>query len=140
MKDKTGTPNNLERGEIVSEIGAILNAGSDTTGIALTHVLELLIKHPQYMQELRNEVDSVLDEDGVIAPYDKVKDLPYLRACIDKALHIVPATSAGLSRRTLQEGIMDEWIPGDTSISRTIYAAHRDPQIFPNPEEFNPRR
>ncbi|KAK7429430.1 hypothetical protein QQZ08_004022 [Neonectria magnoliae] len=142
MEDKAGNPNNLEWGEIVAEIGAIINAGSDTTAIALTHVLELLIKHPQHLKQLRREVDSVLEEDEVIAPYDKVKDLPFLRACIDEALRIIPPTSAGLPRRTPADGaqILDEWIPGDTSVNMTAYAAHHDAKVFPNPDVYNPHR
>ncbi|KAE8157259.1 cytochrome P450 [Aspergillus tamarii] len=142
MEDKAGHPNNLEWGEIVAEVGAIINAGADTTAIALTQVLDMLIRHPKYLQRLREEVDSALEEDEVVAPYDKVKNLPFLRACLDEALRLIPPTSAGLPRRTPPEGaqILNEWIPGDTSVSMTSYSAHRDPEIFPDPEEYNPDR
>lgn len=142
MTDKSGNPNNLELGEVVSEIGIIINAGADTTAIALSHIMELLLQHPEHLQRLRAELDEVLDEDDEVAPYDKVKDLPFLRACIDEGLRLIPPTSAGLARRTPPEGaqILGEWIPGDTSVSMTIYSAHRDPEIFPDPEEFRPQR
>ncbi|KAH6973104.1 cytochrome P450 [Ilyonectria sp. MPI-CAGE-AT-0026] len=142
MEDKAGNPTDMEWGEVVAEVGAIINAGSDTTAIALTHILELLIKHPQHLDKLRQEVDSVLEDDEVIAPYDKVKDLPFLRACIDEGLRIIPPTSAGLPRRTPPEGarILDEWIPGDTSVNMTAYATHHDTKIFPDPGTFNPNR
>lgn len=136
MEDKNGNSNNLEWGEVVAEVGAIINAGADTTSIALTNALELLLR------TLREEVDSVIDEDEIIAPYDKVKSLPFLRACLDEGLRISPPTSAGLPRRTPPEGaeILGQWIPGDTSVWMTIYAAHRDPDIFPEPEEYRPER
>ncbi|KAF4970065.1 hypothetical protein FSARC_2811 [Fusarium sarcochroum] len=142
MEDKTGEPNNLEWGEIVSELGALLNAGFDTTGIAMTHHIDLLCKHPQHLEHLRQELDSVLEPHEVITPYDKVKDLPFLRAVIDESLRVIPPTSAGLPRRTPKEGasILGEWIPGDTSVNMTIYAAHRDSKVFPDPETFNPNR
>ncbi|KAF4976491.1 hypothetical protein FDECE_18472 [Fusarium decemcellulare] len=91
------------------------------------------------MDSLRQKIDSALEPDEVIAPYDKVKDLPFLRACIDKSLRIIPPTSAGLPRRAPAEGaqILDEWIAGDTSFNMTIYAAHRDPKIFTDPETYN---
>ncbi|KAL4877972.1 cytochrome P450 [Aspergillus karnatakaensis] len=142
MDDKQGAPNNLEWGEIVAEVSAIINAGADTTAIALTQVLDLLLHHPDCLRKLREEVDAVLDGNDIVAPYDKVKNLPYLRACLDEALRIIPPTSAGLPRRTPPEGaqIMGEWIPGDTSVSMTIYAAHRDENIFPEPETYCPER
>lgn len=142
MQDKTGNPNYLEWGEIVAEVSAIINAGADTTAIALTQIFELLIRHPVHLGTLREELDTVLDAEEVVAPYDKVKDLPFLRACIDEGLRIIPPTSAGLPRRTPPEGshILGEWVPGNTSVSMTIYAAHRDVNVFPNPEQFNPQR
>lgn len=142
MEDKQGNPNNLEWGEIIAEVGAIINAGADTTSIALTNVLELLLHNPQHLHTLRHEIDNVLDEDEAIAPYDKVKNLPFLRACLDEGLRISPPTSAGLPRRTPPEGaqILGQWIPGDTSVSMTIYATHRDPEIFPDPETYSPQR
>jgi cytochrome P450 len=142
MEDKTGAPNNLEWGEIVSEASIIINAGADTTAIALTQLLEPLLRHPEHLDILQQELDSVLDGDEVVAPYDKVKDLPFLQACLNEGLRLIPPTSAGLPRRTPPEGarILDQWIPGDTSVSMTIYATHRDPSIVPNPEEFQPNR
>ncbi|KAJ6068867.1 hypothetical protein N7499_010754 [Penicillium canescens] len=95
-----GEPHNLEWGEIVGEIGAIIDAGADTTAIALTQLIDLLIRHPEHLETLRQEVDGVLTEDEIVAPYDTVKHLPFLRACLDEAMRVIPPTSAGLPRRT----------------------------------------
>ena len=142
MQDKTGKPYNLAWDEIVNEIGAIIDAGADTTSIALTQVLELLIKHPQHLQTLREEVDSVVSPHDHVAPYEAIKNLPFLRACLDEAMRFIPPTSAGLPRRTPPEGaeILGQWIPGNLSVSMPIYTAHHDATIFPNPGEFQPHR
>lgn len=142
MEDKSGSPNFLEWGEIVAETAAIIDAGAETTAIALTNILELLIRHPDQLSTLRRELESVLEEDEIVAPYDKVKDLPYLKACLDEGLRLIPPTSSGLPRRTPPEGasILGEWIPGDTSVSMTIYGAHHDGTIYPDPDAFKPER
>jgi cytochrome P450 len=142
MDDKEGTPNNLELGEIVAESAAIIDAGAETTAIALTQIMDLLIRHPQHMKTLTAELDAVLDDDEVVAPYDKIKDLPFLRASLDEGMRLIPPTSMALPRRTPPEGaqILDEWIPGNTTVGMTIYGAHRDPSIFPDPETFQPHR
>ncbi|KAH7014234.1 cytochrome P450 [Microdochium trichocladiopsis] len=142
MNDKNGAPNYLEWGEIVAEVSAIIDAGAETTAIALSNIMELLIKHPAKLSALRDELSNVLDDDDVVAPFDKVKDLPYLKACLDEGLRLSPPTSSGLPRRTPPEGasILGEWIPGDTSVSMTIYGAHHDPSIYPDPDVFKPER
>ena len=142
MEDKNGTPNNLEWGEIVAEISIMMNAGSDTTAIAINNVMYWLLKNPKCLATLRSELDAVLDQDDVVAPYDKIKHLPYLRACLDESLRIYPPTTFGLPRRTPKEGapILGDYVAGNTSVSMTSFVAHRNEQVFPEPEVYRPER
>ncbi|CAF3460866.1 hypothetical protein SNK05_004716 [Fusarium graminearum] len=142
MDHSEANPPGLEWGEIVAEVSIMMNAGSDTTAIAMNNVMYWLLKNPSCMAKLRQEVDSVLDPEEVVAPYDKVKHLPYLRACLDESLRITPPTTFGLPRRTPPEGwnIMGDYVPGDTTVSISAYVAHRDPHIFPDPESYVPER
>ncbi|KAL2441232.1 Cytochrome P450 monooxygenase [Exophiala dermatitidis] len=142
LHDKSGTPNNLEWGEMVAEVSIMMNAGSDTTAIAMNNVMFLLLKHPECLKKLREELDGVLDEDEEVAPYDKVKHLPYLRACLDEALRLLPPTTFGLPRRTPPEGapVDGDFVPGNTTVSISSYIAHRDPTIFAEPEQYRPER
>lgn len=132
----------VEWGEVVAEVSIMMNAGSDTTAIAMNNVVFWLLKNPACLARLREEVDAVLDADEIIAPYDKVKHLPYLRACLDESLRITPPTTFGLPRRTPAEGanILGDFIPGGTTVAISAYVAHRDPKIFPDPESYIPDR
>lgn len=142
MEDKNGQPLNLPWGEVAGEVAAIIDAGADTTAIALTQVLELLIRHPQHLETLRQEVRSIMHPGQVVASYEAAKSLPFLKACLNEAMRITPPTSAGLPRRTPPEGaqILGERIPGNTSVSMPIFTAHHDAAIFPKTEEYNPHR
>lgn len=142
LEDKNGQPNNLEMGEMVAEVNIMMNAGSVTTAIAIANVIYQLIKNPECMAKLRKEVDAVLDSDELVAPYDKVKHLPYLRACLDESLRLFPPTSHGLPREVPPEGmnIMGQWVPGGTSVSMSALVAHRDEKVFPESTKYIPER
>ncbi|KAJ5762285.1 uncharacterized protein N7511_005667 [Penicillium nucicola] len=142
MEDKNGSPNNLEWGEVVAECNIMMNAGSVTTAIAITNVLYQLLRNPDTLAKLREELDAILDEDEIVADYDKIKHLPYLRACLDESLRIFPPTSHGLPRATPPEGtnILGEWVAGDTSVSMSALVAHRDEGVFPNADQYIPER
>jgi cytochrome P450 len=142
MDDKNGSPNNLEWGEIVAEINIMMNAGSVTTAIAITNVMYQLLKNPQCLKKLCKEIDAVLDPEEIIAPYDKVKHLPYLRACLDESLRLFPPTSHGLPRETPPEGIniLNDYVSGGVSVSISALVAHRDEKVFVQADKYIPER
>jgi cytochrome P450 len=142
MEDKNGNPNNLEWGEVIAECNIMMNAGSVTTAIAITNVMYQLLRNPRCLAKLREELDAVLEEDDVVADYDKVKHLPYLRACLDESLRLFPPTPHGLPRETPAEGtnILGEWVAGNTSVSMSALVAHRDEGVFPNADQYIPER
>ncbi|KAJ5949042.1 hypothetical protein N7454_000626 [Penicillium verhagenii] len=142
MEDKNGNPNNLEWGEVVAECNIMMNAGSVTTAVSITNVMYQLLRNPRTLAKLREELDNVLDEDEYVADYDKVKHLPYLRACLDESLRIFPPTSHGLPRETPPSGtnILGDWVAGNTSVSMSAYVAHRDEGVFPKADQYIPER
>jgi cytochrome P450 len=147
MEGKNGQPNNLEWGEIVAEVSIMMNAGSATTAIAMTNVLYQLLKNPEIKNKLVEEIDNALDdgedeiEDGVIA-YDKVKHLPYLRACLDESLRLFPPTPHGLPRETPPDGtnIFGDYIPGRVTVAMSAFVAHRNESTFRQANEYIPER
>jgi cytochrome P450 len=108
----------------------------------MNNVMYNLLKNPSVLAKLRAEIDSVLDPSEIVAPYDKVRHLPYLRACLDESLRLFPPTTFGLPRRTPPEGIpiLGDYIAGNTTVSISAYVAHRDEKVFPDPEAYRPER
>lgn len=119
-----------------------VNAGSASTAVAINNAMYLLLKNPECLRKLREEIDTVTDDDEVAIAYDKVKYLPYLRACVDEAMRVLPPTPFGLPRKTPPEGcaILGEFVAGNTSVSMSSYVAHRDEAVFPDPERYLPER
>jgi cytochrome P450 len=147
MEDKNGNPNNLEWGEIVAEMSIMMNAGSATTAIAMTNVLYQLLKNPEMMQKVVEELDAALedeeeDEEDVVVSHDKVKHLPYMRACLDESLRLFPPTPHGLPRETPRDGIniLGDYIPGGVSVAVSAFVAHRQEGPFPQADKYIPER
>lgn len=142
FEDKYGNQNMYPMGELVAEGNILLNAGSDTTGIALTNVIYRILSTPSALAKLREELDAVLQPDEPVAPFDRIKHLPYLRACLDESMRLNPPNTMNTPRMTPPQGmsINGHWIPGHTTVHCPPYNIHRNPQIFPAPEAFNPDR
>jgi cytochrome P450 len=75
----------------------MMNAGTDTTTAALTNSIYLVYKHPKVLAKLREELD-VATGSVEVPSYEKLANLPYLRAVIEESLRVRPASSMGLPR------------------------------------------
>jgi cytochrome P450 len=142
LEDKHGKDVGLSMFELEKEAGVMINAGSDTTATAMTHCLYFLVRNPMVLGRLRAELEPVLGSQNTAARYEQVKDLPYLRACIDEAMRLRPPTSQGLPRITPPEGanIAGYHIAGDVTVSVPTYTLHRNPNLFSDPEAYKPER
>ncbi|KAL6806455.1 cytochrome P450 [Trichoderma sp. SZMC 28013] len=141
FQDKHGDARNLEIAEVEAEVATLLDAGSDTTAISLTHAMYFLMKTPAALSRLREELRVALDGSQEVAKYAAVKNLPYLHACINESLRLLPPVAFGLNRMTPPEGLMIDgtWIPGNTLVGVPAYTAHRSP-LFSNSEQYQPER
>ena len=142
--DREGSALGLELGELVTEAANMFNAAGENTEIAATNIIWLLARTPRAVARLREELDAVFDRGaGPIPRYDDIKDLPYLRACIDEGLRLRPSIEGGLPRLTPAEGMRvgGVWLEGGTTVSVSTHTVHRDPRIFhEDPDEYVPER
>ncbi|KAL7928364.1 cytochrome P450 [Trichoderma chlorosporum] len=141
LQDKHGEARNLDIGEIEAEVATLLDAGSDTTAISLTHAMYFLLKTPAALCRLREELEVALDGSQEVAKYANVKNLPYLHASINESLRLLPPVAFGLNRITPPEGLLIDghWIPGNTLVGVPAYTAHRS-HLFSDSEQYDPAR
>jgi cytochrome P450 len=142
LVDRHGKDVGLDLLELEKEAGVMINAGSDTTATAMTHCLYYVLRHPRVLEKLRSEIDAVLGDQTTAASYDQVKDLKYLRACIDESMRLRPPTSLGLPRETPPQGatIAGYEIAGNVTVSVPTYTFHRNAKLFKDPDTFYPER
>ncbi|KAK3945111.1 cytochrome P450 [Diplogelasinospora grovesii] len=142
---KTGGQPDIPIRDKVAEMDQMFNGATDGTGGSLVNTLYYLVKHPDAMQRVRAELDAALSSgsDIVAVPWSKVKNPPYLKACIDEAQRLSPAVAGDLPRKTPPGStytVAGVTVPGNTDCSISAYTAQRDPDIFPDPEAFKPER
>ncbi|EAW20310.1 cytochrome P450 [Aspergillus fischeri NRRL 181] len=143
LEDKHGEASEITLKDRIAEVEQAVGAGTDGPAVSISMTLYYLIRNPHTFAALRKELDTVLSTEDSVAPWGKVKSLPFLRACIDEAMRLAPPVATELIRRTPPDRhvIIDgHLIPPDTNVSIAAYTSHRDPQVFPDPETYNPDR
>lgn len=141
----------LSEEDIREEVDTFMFEGHDTTAMAMSWILYLLGHNMEVQDRLALEVDSLFadlscemqDSDNqskAEITLDKIKQLKYLDCVVKEGLRLCP--SVPLVGRKVHEDmeIKGYKIPASTIVYCFIYQLHRDPEVFPDPETFNPDR
>lgn len=132
--------------DVAAECADHLDAGLKTTSDTLMFALWALSLpgHRQYQQRLIAEVkapESVLEDSGSILPADVCDRLPFLDAVIKETLRLYAPIPASQPRSSTRDTTIDGYhIPAGTIVSCQAFSLHRNPDVFPDPNTFNPDR
>ncbi|MFC7305495.1 cytochrome P450 [Streptomyces monticola] len=127
----------LTDAEVRDELVTILFAGTETTASTLSWTFHELARHPDVEKQLVAEIDEVIGDRQVTI--EDIPRLPAIRRVLDEVIRLYGVTL--LMRRTTEEvelgGVS---VPPGTEIAFSLYALHRDPELYENADEFDPDR
>lgn len=135
---ETGGEAGITGKQLRDEVLTVMGAGYETTARALCWTFYLLDRHPEAAHALRDELEDVLG--GRTPTVEDLPRLPYTRMVVQESMRIFPPVW-GLSRR-LEEAdeVGGTRIPGGNRVIISAYVTHRHPDLWPEPEKFNPER
>jgi len=124
------------------QINTFLIAGHETTSGLLSFTLYYLLKHPEVLAKARDEVDRVLGRNIAKSPtFSQIGQLEYTRAVLLEALRLWPTAPAFSVAPFKDEIVAGKYpIPKGTFVTVLIPSLHRDPDMWPDPEVFDPDR
>ena len=125
--------------EVRDEVDTFMFEGHDTTTSGISWTLYCLAKYPEHQRKVREEVKNVLMGREWLE-YDDLKDLKYTQWCIKEAMRLYPPVFQ-VYRRSSEDIELDGYlIPKNTQLGIFTYMIHHHPDVWENPEEFDPLR
>ncbi|MFE9660963.1 cytochrome P450 [Streptomyces sp. NPDC005955] len=132
-----GTPR-LTDTEAVDQLLTFLVAGVETTASALAWAWHLLARHPEVERRVHHELDDVLDG-RLPAPAD-VPSLPTTANVLTETLRLYPPLWM-MTREVTQDTVLGTFaLPRGTVLGVSPYVIHRRPDVYPEPDRFDPDR
>ncbi|KAK1149313.1 hypothetical protein N8T08_006535 [Aspergillus melleus] len=140
-----------ERIDIACELYDQLTAGFETSAVALTYLLWELSQHPELQRELREELLTLEPRIQYPRPSTStglpsaksVDSLPLLEAIVTETLRL-HAPIPGIQPRVTPSPSCNlagyEDIPANTRVNAQAYSLHRNAEVFPAPETWQPKR
>jgi cytochrome P450 len=121
--------------EIADEALNLIVAGSDTTAVSLTYLVWALLRPDNI--HIREKLLAEIAPMPLDSMASELNSLKYLKSVINETLRIYGAAPGSQPRVVPTQGatLGGYKFPGGTIVSTQAYSLHRDPNIFPKPEE-----
>nr|QWK52221.1 cytochrome P450 81D11-1 [Isatis tinctoria] len=121
-------------------IVVMILAGTDTSAATLEWAMSNMLNHPEVLKKARTEIDEQIGLDRLIEEQDIVK-LPYLQSIVSETLRLYPVVPMLLPHMASEDCMVAGYdVPRGTILLVNVWAIHRDPNIWEEPEEFRPER
>lgn len=135
-KEKWG----LSDREAIYMLGSVFEASATSTSSAMMSFVLAMVRYPEWFAKLQAEVDRVVGPDR-LPTYDDTPNLPLLRACVKETLRYYPVTGGGFPHKLTQDDVYQGYfLKAGTIVHPVQWAIHRDPDLYPEPDVYNPGR
>ncbi|XP_029850540.2 cytochrome P450 4c3 [Ixodes scapularis] len=131
----------LTEEDIREEVDTFMFEGHDTTAMGISWAMYLIGLHADVQQKIHEELDGIFGEDRErpISP-DDLKEMKYLECALKESQRLFPSVPF-IGRELMEDVVVNGYtVPRGTTCFLFTFMLHRDKEIFPNPEVFDPER
>lgn len=112
----------------------------DTSPTVVEWTMSELLKHPQIMKKLQQELKGKVGLNRMVEESD-LEGLKYLELIIKESLRLHPVVPLLLPHEAREDCLVEGFhIPKRAEIVINVWAIGRDPNVWIDPEEFIPER
>ena len=126
----------MSHDEIIDQLNTLLAAGHETTAITLAWAMYWIHQDQNLLQELKDEILSL----GPTPDPQAYTKLKLLDATVKETMRIRPILTEVLRTLTKPFEFLGHQLPEGMSLAAGIALVHMNPDLYPEPHKFNPKR
>ncbi|XP_060535691.1 cytochrome P450 6a2-like [Cylas formicarius] len=127
--------------DLAASMFVIFAGGFETSATTTTFMLYELARNQDVQNKIREEIRNIVrnDPEGKLT-YEGLQEMHYTQKCIDESLRMYPPSGLLLRKctKTYKVPDSDAIIEKGTQVFVPVMAVQRDPDIYPDPDTFNP--
>ncbi|XVF67802.1 hypothetical protein PTKIN_Ptkin10aG0151100 [Pterospermum kingtungense] len=129
----------LTKDNIKAIIMDVMFGGTETVASAIEWAMAELMRSPEYLKKVQQELADVVGLDRVVHESD-LENLTYLQCAIKETLRLHPPIPL-LLHETAEDSVLAGYrVPAKSRIMINAWAIGRDPSSWEDPDEFKPSR
>jgi len=130
----------LSTQDIVDHMSFLMMAAHDTLTSSLTSFVAALAADPQWQQRLREEIAGLGLKPGEAISFEQLDALPLTEMAFKEAMRLRPPVPSLPRRATREFTFKGYTIPAGTMVAVNPLYTHHMPEIWPDPDKFDPLR
>ncbi|XP_022183858.1 cytochrome P450 4C1 [Nilaparvata lugens] len=141
LLDYTEHDGSYSEQSLIDEVNTFMFAGHDTTTSAINFALHAIMKHPEVQEKAMKEIEEIFGDSNAMPEFNDLPKMKYIECIIKETLRLWP--SVPYVARTVTEDTTLKCgykLPAGCSAVLMFYKLHRDPQLYSEPDRFNPER
>jgi cytochrome P450 len=126
--------------EIADHMNFLMMAAHDTLTSSLSAFVYFIAAHPDWQEKLRAEALGLGLAAGETLPFERLDELRFTEMAFKEAMRLIPPVISLPRRATRDFEFAGYRIPAGTRVYTSIVFTHHMPEIWPEPERFDPLR
>lgn len=126
--------------EIMDHMNFLMLAAHDTLTSSVSSLVYLLGANPEWQDRLRAEMLGLNLPSRAPLPYERLGELELLEMAFKEAMRINPPVPSMPRQAVRDFTFMGHHIPAGTRVGINALYTHRMPEVWPEPEKFDPLR
>uniref|UniRef100_A0AAY4D1I6 Cytochrome P450 2M1-like n=1 Tax=Denticeps clupeoides TaxID=299321 RepID=A0AAY4D1I6_9TELE len=123
---------------LLSSAWNLFSAGTETTSSTMRHMLLIMMKYPEVQERVHKEIDEVIGPDRPPMMEDRVK-MPYTDAVVHEVQRSMDLAPTAVPHKVMRDTEFHNYhIPEGTLVLPLISSVLADPQLWKNPNHFDP--
>lgn len=112
----------------------------DTSSTAVEWILSEVLRHPDVMKKLQNEMERVVGRKRMVEESD-LESLEYLDMVIKEGFRLHPVAQLLIPHESIEDCRVDDFhIRKGSRLLINVWAIGKDPNVWPEPDKFKPDR
>ncbi|XP_069699149.1 cytochrome P450 4C1-like isoform X2 [Periplaneta americana] len=126
--------------DVGDELVIMFAAGTETVASTMAFMCAILAKHPEVQEKIMEEQKMMFGDSQRSATFNELQSMKYLGMAIKETLRLYPIIPVFGRKLRKDYELGGHILPAGANVMVYLETIYRNPEIFPEPDKFDPNR